>query len=125
MAFYSTDPAEQVVGPGILRATYGGFMLTLPRGRLFDVWSDPDYRFARDKAELLTMAAIDYSLEKLVIHVSSSAPGERLRTYAAVRGKRLMHIPLASLSPITLKKIRVLHILVGRDKREVAKSYIW
>ncbi|MGD2116199.1 MAG: hypothetical protein PVG07_14185, partial [Acidobacteriota bacterium] len=27
MAFYSTHPAEQVVGPGIMRATYGGFLM--------------------------------------------------------------------------------------------------
>lgn len=125
MAFYSTNPAEQVVGPGIMRATYGGFMLTLPRGRLFDVWHDRDYRFARDKAETLTMAAIDYSLEKIVVHVAAQTPTERLRRYAAAQKKQLLHIPLASLSPVTLKKIRVLHILAGRDKRAIAKTYVW
>ena len=41
-----------MVGPGIVRATYGGFMLTGPRGRLFDVWEDPDYRWAQLKAIL-------------------------------------------------------------------------
>ncbi len=125
MAFYSTVPGDQVVGPGIMRATYGGFMLTQPRGRLFDVWTDPDYRLARDKAELLVLAAIDYSLEKLVVHVARDRPSGRLRDYAAASGKRLLHIPLASLSPVTVKKIRVLHILAGRDKRDVAKGYVW
>ncbi len=47
MALYATDPMRQVVGPGIMRATYGGFMLTYPPGRLFDVWRDPDYEAAR------------------------------------------------------------------------------
>ena len=125
MAFYSTSPAEQVVGPGIMRATYGGFMLTLPRGRLFDVWHDRDYRFARDKGEVLTLAAVDYSLEKIVIHVAAETPTERLRRYAAAQKKQLVHIPLASLSPVTLRKLRVLHILAGRDKRAIARSYIW
>ncbi|MGB5999675.1 MAG: hypothetical protein WBI00_04260, partial [Thermoanaerobaculia bacterium] len=125
MAFYSTSPAEQVVGPGIMRATYGGFMLTLPRGRLFDVWHDRDYRFARDKGEVLTMAAVDYSLEKIVVHVAAETPTERLRRYAAAQKKQLLHIPLASLSPVTLRRIRVLHILAGRDKRAIAKSYVW
>ena len=125
MAFYSTDPGSQVVGPGILRATYGGFMLTMPRGRLFDVWEDPDYRFCREKAEVLCLAAIDYSREKIVVHVAEEAPGERLRRYAGAQGKRLLHVPMASLSPISLRKIRVLHLLAGHDKRKVAKSYVW
>lgn len=125
MAFYATSPAEQVVGPGIMRATYGGFMLTLPRGRLFDVWEDRDYRFAQDKAEVLLMAAIDYSLEKIVVHVSADPPAERMRRYAAVQGKQITHIPLAALSPVTLKKIRVMHILAGRNKRDIARDYIW
>jgi hypothetical protein len=46
MAFYSTQPFEHLVGPGIGRAEYGGFLMTLPPRRLFDVWSDPDYDFA-------------------------------------------------------------------------------
>jgi hypothetical protein len=125
MAFYATPPTEQVVGPGIMRATYGGFMLTLPRGRLFDVWSDPDYRFAHGKAEVLIMAAVDYSLEKIVVHVAADPPAERLRRYAAAQRKQILHIPLAALSPVTLKKIRVLHLLAGRDKRPIAKQYVW
>ncbi len=125
MAFYSTPPGDQVVGPGIMRATYGAFMLTSPRGRLADVWSDPDYRFARGRAEALVMAAIDYSVEKHVVHVAAAAPAERLRRYAAAQKKRLQHIPLAALSPVTLKKIRVLHVLAGHDKRRIAPDYVW
>ncbi len=125
MAFYSTPPGEQVVGPGIMRATYGAFMLTAPRGRLADVWTDPDYRFARGRAEALVMAAVDYSLEKHVVHVAARAPSERLRRYAAAQKKRLQHIPLAALSPVTLKKVRVLHVLAGHDKRAIAPDYVW
>jgi hypothetical protein len=125
MAFYATDPAEQVVGPGIMRATYGGFMLTMPRGRLFDVWADPEYRIAGGKAEALVMAAIDYSEEKIVAHVARYAPREALKRYAAAQAKRLLHIPLGSLSPVTLKRIRVFHLLAGRDKRAIASDYIW
>ena len=125
MAFYATNPADQVVGPGMMRATYGGFVLTQPRGRLFDVWSDDDYRLARGKAEVLLMAAVDYSLEKIVVHLAAEPPAERLRRYAAAQGKQILHIPLASLSPLSLKKIRVMHILAGHDKRAIAKNYIW
>ena len=125
MAFYATDPADQVVGPGIMRATYGGLMLTQPRGRLFDVWTDRDYRFARDRPEVLLMAAIDYSLEKIVVHVAADAPSDRLRSYARAQGKTIKHIPLAALSPISVKRIRVFHILAGHDKRDLAPDYVW
>jgi hypothetical protein len=125
MAFYATDPAQQVVGPGILRATYGGFLLVTPRGRLAEVWSDPDYRFARDPGEVLTLAAIDYSLERIVVHVAAKPPSERAHRWAAAQKKRLVHVPIGSLSPPALKRLRVMHILAGRDKRAIARDYVW
>ncbi len=73
----------------------------------------------------MVMAGIDYSLDKIVVHVAADPPSERLRTYAGNQRKQLLHIPLASLSPVTLKKLRVVHILVGRDKRAIARDYIW
>jgi hypothetical protein len=125
MAFYATNPYEQVVGPGITRATYGGFLMTYPPGRLYNVWEDRDYRFAQEKAEVLILAAIDYSQQKIVVHVAKDPPAGRMKDYAALQGKRLLHIPLAALSPMTLKKIRVVHLLAGHDKRSVADQYIW
>jgi hypothetical protein len=125
MALYATDPLQQVVGPGIMRATYGGFMLTYPPGRLYDVWRDSDYQSARSKPEVLTMAAVDYSTDKLVVHVAAKPPSSRMREFASRQGKRLLHLPLGSLSPAGLKTLRVVHILSGRDKREIAKDYIW
>jgi hypothetical protein len=125
MAFYSSLPTHQIVGPGIMRATYGGFMLTYPPGRVYEIWRDPDYRTARSKPEVLLMAAVDYSQDKLVVHVAAQAPPQRMRSYAASQAKRIVHIPIGSLSPVTLRKVRIVHILAGRDKRELAKDYIW
>jgi hypothetical protein len=125
MAFYSTHPADQVVGPGILRATYGGFLMTYPPGRLDDVWSDPDYLGLGDKPEVLLAAAVDYSERPLVAHVAAHPPSGRLRHYAAGQGKRIVHVPIGSLSPQALGKIRVVHILVGHDKRAIAGDYVW
>jgi hypothetical protein len=125
MAFYATDPTQQIVGPGIMRVSYGGFMLTYPPGRLFDVWHDQDYRMARNKPEILLMAAVDYSREKLIVHVAPHPPSPRLHSYAAQQTKRIVHIPIGSLSPGSLRKIRVAHILAGRDKRPIAGDYVW
>lgn len=125
MAFYATDPAENVVGPGICRCEYGGFMLSCPPRRMLDVWSDPEYRLAATRAELLLMAALDYSLEKHVVYVAARPPRSIFRQIAGRMGRSIVHIPLASLSPLKLKRIRVLHILAGRDKRSIARDYIW
>src|SRR5262249_53867712 len=50
MAFYATHMADNIVGPGISRCEYGGFMMSYPPRRMLDVWSDPDYQFCRSKA---------------------------------------------------------------------------
>ncbi len=125
MAFYATAPSEQIVGPGIMRATYGGFMLTGPPGRLAEVWEDPDYGRARSPAEVLVMAAVDYSEDQLVVHVAARPPASWLADYAARQAKRLVHVPIGSLSPHALAKLRVVHILSGRDKRAIARDYVW
>ena len=56
MAFYSTYPFDNLVGPGIGRGEYGGFLMSLPARRMFDVWQDPDYDFAENKPERLLLA---------------------------------------------------------------------
>jgi len=125
MALYATDPTLQIVGPGIMRATYGGFMLSYPPGRLYDVWRDPEYRNAQSKSDVLTLAAVDYSQEKLIVHLAPAPPSERIKAYAGRQKKRIVHIPMGSVSPMTVRKIRVVHVLAGRDKREIAKGYVW
>lgn len=125
MAFYATDPAENVVGPGICRCEYGGFLLSYPPRRMLDVWNDEDYRGAATRAEVLLLAALDYSREKYVVYVAARPPRSIFRQMAARLDRRIVYIPLGSLSPLKLKQIRVMHILAGRDKRPIAKDYIW
>ncbi|MBW2018718.1 MAG: hypothetical protein DRH17_03855 [Deltaproteobacteria bacterium] len=125
MAFYATDPADHIVGPGISRCTYGGFLMTYPPLRLADVWGDPEYDWAQTKAERLLLAGLEYSLEKHVVYVAKAPPRSFIKQVAGRWGKRLVYIPIGQLSPIKLKQIRTLHVLAGKDKREIAKDYIW
>jgi hypothetical protein len=125
MAFYATPPADNIVGPGICRCEYGGFLLSYPPRRMNDVWSDNDYSFARGKAEVLLLAALDYSPEKHVAYAAARPPRSYFRQIAGRLGKKIIYIPLGSLSPVTLKKLRVFHVLFGHDKRGIAKDYIW
>ena len=125
MAVYATDPAENIVGPGICRCEYGGFMLSYPPRRMMDVWHDPDYRMATTRAEVLLLAALDYSIEKHVVYAAAKPPRSIFKQLAARRDRKIVYIPLGSLSPHKVKQMRILHILSGKDKREIAKDYIW
>jgi hypothetical protein len=125
MAFYSTSPAEGIQGPGICRCEYGGFMMSYPPRRLLEVWTDPDYRMARSKAEVLLLAALDYSQERFIVHVAARPPRSFFKSLAERLDRRVVHIPIGQLSPQSLKQLRVFHILAGRSKREIAGDYIW
>ena len=125
MAFYSTHPFEHLVGPGIGRAQYGGLLMTLPPRRMYDVWGDPDYNLADSKPERLLLAALDYSVHRYVVYVAARPPRSVFRNIAARFGRTIVYIPFGQLSPVALKKIRVVHVLDGYDKRAVARQYLW
>lgn len=125
MAFYSTPMSQQIVGPGISRCEYGGFMMSYPPRRLFDIWSDPDYQECRTKSEVLLMAAIDYAVKPLIVYVASKPPRSLIKSFARRYGKKIVYIPLGQLSPITLNKLRVFHVLDGHGKRSIADEYIF
>lgn len=125
MAFFATPPTHKIVGPGIARCEYGGLMLTYPPRRLADVWSDPFYSPAQTKAEVLLFAALDYCVERHVVYVASSPPRTFFRTLAGRMGKKIVYLPIGQLSPVSVNKIRVFHVLSGHRLREIAKDYIW
>jgi hypothetical protein len=125
MAFYSTFPFDNMVGPGIGRAEYGGFLMSLPPRRMYDVWHDVDYEFAESKSERLLLAALDYSIHHYVVYVAAKPPRTIFKTIASRVDRTIIYIPIGQLSPVSLKKIRVVHVLDGYDKREIAKDYLW
>ena len=100
-------------------------MLMLPSQRMGDVWTDPDYVVAESKPERLLLAALDYSLERIIVYAAPKPPRSIFRSIAARIGRQIVYIPLGQLSPATLKKLRVMHVLDGHDKRETAKDYLW
>ncbi|MCX6589854.1 MAG: hypothetical protein NTX13_25095 [Acidobacteria bacterium] len=125
MAFYATNPAAHVVGPGIGRAEYGGFLMTLPARRMSYVWSDPDYAFAESKSETLLLAALDYSVERHVVYVAAKPPRSVFRSIAARLNRSIIYIPIGALSSDKVKRLRVVHILDSYARRKEAKDYIW
>lgn len=125
MAFYATPMTANIVGPGISRCQYGGFMMSYPPRRLLDVWTDPDYVDLRTKAEILLVAAIDYAAQPVVVYVASKPPRSQVKSYAKRFGKKVVYIPIGQLSPITLNKLRVFHVLDSHQKRDIAGEYIF
>ena len=125
MAFYATDPEQRPMGPGIRKAVYGGLLMTMPPGRLYDVFGDPTYRMAANYAERLLLAAVDYGFERFVLYAAPKPPRPFFQVIAGRYGKRILHLPLAQLSPVMLQKIRTFHILADKSVRDYAKDHIW
>jgi hypothetical protein len=124
MALYATQPSAHMVGPKIGRAEYGGFLLTYPPGRMFHVFEDPYFDDAETKAERLLYAAIDYSTERSIVYVAPKPPRPRIVAIARRSGRQIAYLPIGQLSPGTLRKIRVFHVLEGRGVRSYAADYV-
>lgn len=124
MAFYATPAGQVMDGPGISRCQYGGFMLTYPPMRVYDVWKDTYFNAARNKPERLLMAALDYCLEKNVVYVAADPPSGWCQSMAARLGKKIVYLPIGIFSPVTLKKVREFHVLDGHHVRRYARDYI-
>jgi len=89
-----------------------------------DVWADPYFDVAGDKAERLLLAGLDYAEERFVLYVAERPPRSLFRSIAERMGKTLVYLPLGQLNPATLKKIRSFHVLDGHHVREYADQYI-
>jgi hypothetical protein len=123
MAFYATDPAERVIGPGIQKAVYGGFLMTMPPGRLFDVFHDPAYNSAQNHAERLLMAAIDYGLESLCCMPPPNRPGRFFRSSPDAMGSEFTS-PGSAFSRHAAESAHVSYS-GGKSVRDYAGDYIW
>jgi hypothetical protein len=124
MALYSTPPGQQMVGPGIGRCEYGGFLMTYPPGRLFNVFEDSYFDEAETHAERLVLAAIDYAIGKWILYVAARPPRATLAQKARRSGKQIMYIPIGQLNPQTLRQLRVFHVLDGKHVRSYANMYV-
>jgi hypothetical protein len=124
MAFYATPAGGDVVGPGISRCEYGGFVLSYPPYRMADIWKDRFFNMARSKAERLLLAGIDYSEERLVAYIAAKPPRSYCHTFAHNQGRKIIYLPLGQFSPVLLTRIRYFHVLENPDLRKVAHLYV-
>ena len=124
LAFYATDPFENLIGPGIARCRYGGLSLLFPPRPVPDIFHMNIDMQLPGLAARLTLGALMFSRERAVAYVAAQKPGAFLDNLARMYKKRLIWIPLANFSHETVRKLRQFHILNGKNVRSWAGRFI-
>ncbi|MHA1793897.1 MAG: hypothetical protein ACTSVI_14740 [Promethearchaeota archaeon] len=126
MAFYSTLPEHNLIGPGIARVEVGGLVSIYPPKHIPPIW--PYYEVEPEKLkkyEILIKAAIEFSSGKYIPYIAKDPPLRRHQIAALESGKVLIHIPFWRLNNDSLNQIKYLHILKQKKIRDIARDYIF
>jgi hypothetical protein len=124
LAFYATDFHQEMVGPGIGLATYGGALFLYPPVSIPDIWNDRLLDFVATLEERLLAAACLYSRCPQIALLSAYPPGAGWRRLARRFRKKWIHVPLAQFSDSTVQQLRMAHVLNGREVRSYAAHFI-
>lgn len=124
LILYATNYLDDMVGPGIGRAQYGGVLLIYPPRIMPDIWSDAHLDFADTLEERLIAAACLYSRHRRIAFLSPVPPTAVWRRVARMFGKHLVHLPASRFSGQTLGQLRLVHVLNGRDVRSYADWFV-
>lgn len=124
IGLFATDFRQDMVGPGIGRASYGGVFFLYPPRAIPDIWSDPRLPHVGPLEERLLTAALFHSSERHVAVVSPGPLKAAWRKLARQFGKRLIHLPLSRFSGRTVDRLRVVHVLNGKEIRSYAAAFI-
>ena len=124
LALFATDFRQEMVGPGIGLATYGGGLFLFPPRSVPDIWRDPRLDFADTLEERLLAGACLHSEERHIAVLSHAPPGPGWRRLAKQHGKKLVHVPLNKFSQQTIQQLRLVHVLNGQQIRSFAAHFI-
>ena len=124
LSLFATDFNEEVIGPGIAVAQYGGCMFLFPPRPVPDIFQDTQFDFADTLEERLLAAALNYSREKHVALLSHKPPGAGWRRLAKRYYRKLVHVPLGRFGASTIEKLRTFHVLNGQEVRSYASDFI-
>jgi len=124
LCFFATNYTNDLIGPGLGRATYGGCMMIYPPRPIPDIWKDPRINIAQTLEEKILEAAFFHSQEKHVTVVAPCPPKLSWRKLSKIYKKNIIHLPLKRFSNQTIEKIRRFHVLNGKQVRSFAKNFI-
>ena len=124
LALFATNYLENLVGPGIGQASYGGAVFLFPPRPVPDIWTNRRFDFTDTLEERLLAAACYHADERHVALLSYSPPGPAWRRLAKKYGKKLIHVPLGKFSQETVQQLRMFHVLNGQKVRSFAAEFI-
>jgi hypothetical protein len=124
LAYFSTDPMQNLIGPGIAQAEYGGALFLFPPRYVPNVWTDRRLNFADTLEERLLAAACLHSRERHIALVSPRPPLASWRKLARRFGRKLVHMPLKRFSGQMIERLRLFHVLNGKEVRSYAAEFI-
>ncbi len=124
LAFFATDYRQEMLGPGVAVATYGGALFLYPPRSIPDVWTNPELDFADTLEDRLIGAACLHAKSKQIAFLSPTAPGVARRTIAKRFGKTLVHVPLSQFNDGVVNQLRTVHVLNGQQVRSYAAHFI-
>ena len=125
LAFFATDFGQELVGPGIALATYGGAMFLFPPVHIPDIWRDPRTRLHRNARRAAAGGGVP------VFHVPAHRAGQSAcrrapagESWRAKYRKKWVHLPLGQFSEQTIQQLRMVHVLNGHQVRSYAADFI-
>ena len=124
LAFYATNFGEELLGPGVAVATYGGALFLYPPRSIADIWTDKQLDFADTLEDRLIAAACVHSQSKQIALLSPKPPVARWRTWAKRHGKSLVHVPMGQFNDGVIQQLRTVHVLNGQEVRSYAAHFI-
>jgi hypothetical protein len=124
LSLFASDFQNELVGPGIGLAKYGGAMFLFPPREIMDVWHDFRLDFTDTLEERLLAGACMHSHERHIAILSELPPGAGWRRLAKRFGKKLVHVPLGRFSQETIQRLRMVHVLNGQEVRSFAAHFI-
>lgn len=124
LALFATNYLQNLIGPGIGEAMYGGAVFLFPPRPVPDIWTNPLFDFTDTLEERLLAAACFHSRERHVALLSHAPPGIAWRQMAKRFGKKLIHVPLSKFSQETIERLRNFHVLNGQQVRSFAADFI-
>ncbi len=124
LAFFATDYRQEMLGPGVAVATYGGAMFLYPPRPIPNIWENPALDFADTLEDRLVAAACLHAEGRHIALLSPTPPGAAWRTMAKRLGKKLVHVPLGQFNDAMIQQLRTVHVLNGKEVRSFAAHFI-
>ncbi|MHA1799564.1 MAG: hypothetical protein ACTSVY_14045 [Candidatus Helarchaeota archaeon] len=129
LILYATGPGINIIGPGISRGEFGGFVSFFPPLDYVPYASnyDDEGRYKSSKSESLLVSAIDNIKEeqKYIVYVAKNKPKPYYNSLANKKGKYIVFIPLSQFNPKSIKKLRIVHYLNSKKVRKTANQFIF